>query len=89
MLCDYLEKYFSTPYYFSEIQKRVTGTAVRQLPGKDLSELLFPLPPIAEQLRVIKKIDSYIFCLNKIPNIFNKSAGDNVASRSDRNIKLR
>ena len=89
MLCDYLEKYFSTPYYFSEIQKRVTGTAVRQLPGKDLSELLFPLPPIAEQLRVIKKTDSYIFCLNKIPNIFNKSAGDNVASRSDRNIKLR
>jgi type I restriction enzyme, S subunit len=34
-----------------------TGTSVPQINNKDVSPLLFPLPPLAEQRRIVAKID--------------------------------
>jgi len=59
-MINYIEYCFNTPYIKSNIKQRTTGTAVRQLPAKDLGKILFPIPPINEQDRIIKKIDKIL-----------------------------
>ncbi len=57
---DYLKVYLSSPYYLKYIDSKVTGTAVRQLPAKELSNVLIPLPPLAEQKRIVAKIEQML-----------------------------
>ncbi len=57
---DYLRVYLSSPYYLRYIDAKVTGTAVRQLPAKELSNVLIPLPPLAEQKRIVTKIEELL-----------------------------
>ena len=57
---DYLKVYLSSPYYLRYIDSKVTGTAVRQLPAKELSNVLIPLPPFAEQKRIVAKIEELL-----------------------------
>lgn len=57
---DYLKVYLSSPYYLRYIDSKVTGTAVRQLPAKELSNVLIPLPPLAEQKRIVAKIEELL-----------------------------
>ena len=57
---DYLKVYLSSPYYLRYIDAKVTGTAVRQLPAKELSNVLIPLPSLAEQKRIVAKIEELL-----------------------------
>lgn len=57
---DYLYSVFSSPYYYRCIELKTTGTAVRQLPAKELGNILIPLPPLAEQKRIIAKIEELL-----------------------------
>ena len=57
---DYLYNVFSSPYYYRCIELKTTGTAVRQLPAKELGNILIPLPPLAEQKRIIAKIEELL-----------------------------
>ncbi len=59
-LCDYIFSYLSSPYYAKSIESKVTGTAVRQLPGKELGKLLIPLPPLAEQKRIVARLEELL-----------------------------
>lgn len=44
--------------YFSDVQKRVTGATRQRISRKNLGEILFPIPPIAEQQRIVAKLDA-------------------------------
>ena len=57
---DYLYSVFSSPYYYRCIELKTTGTAVRQLPAKELGNILIPLPPLAEQKRIVAKIEELL-----------------------------
>ena len=60
---DYLKVYLSSPYYLRYIDSKVTGTAVRQLPAKELSNVLIPLPPLPSKSESLLKSRNYCHCV--------------------------
>ena len=59
-LCHYLASFLASPFYLRYIDSKVTGTAVRQLPAKELGNVLIPLPPLAEQNRIVAKLEEIL-----------------------------
>lgn len=49
-------------YYFfvsaaKEIDAKASGTTFKEVSGQEVKKILFPLPPLAEQHRIVKKVD--------------------------------
>lgn len=59
-LCHYMASFLTSPFYLRYIDSKVTGTAVRQLPAKELGNVLIPLPPLAEQNRIVAKLEGIL-----------------------------
>ena len=53
----YLHNYFDSPLSYKQIQKYDNGTAQPNLSAADLGKFLIPLPPLAEQHRIVAKVD--------------------------------
>ncbi|UWR75808.1 restriction endonuclease subunit S [Phaeobacter inhibens] len=53
----YLWKFMQSPWYWKQITKVSKGTAQPGANASILSKLDFPLPPLAEQRRIVEKLD--------------------------------
>ena len=51
-----------------EILKMAYGGAQPNISGKMIENLIIPLPPLAEQCRIVKKIETYFAAFDKIKN---------------------
>ena len=65
-LFNYLKIYLSSPLYLMQINNRISGSAVAQMSAKDLSEFIIPLPPLAEQKRIVAKVEELMTLVNKL-----------------------
>ena len=54
-ILDYVYDVISSPYYIKILESKITGTAVRQLPAKEVARMLIPIPPLSEQQRIVEK----------------------------------
>lgn len=54
----YIEKYLNSPLYWSQVENKAAGTGKPNINGVSLSNLLIPIPPYKEQIRIINKINS-------------------------------
>ena len=65
-LFGYISSYFKSPDYTNYVESKVTGTAVRQMPAKEMGNLLIPLPPLAEQPRIVAKIEEIMPMIERL-----------------------
>ena len=58
VLPTYLNYYMQSPQYFSLVQEKVTGATRQRISRKNLGEVLVSIPPLAEQQRIVAKLDA-------------------------------
>lgn len=69
---EFLLLYLDSPLLFSEIKKYDNGTAQPNLAAKSLEQFLFPLPPIAEQKRIVAKIEELLPYIDRYEQAWSK-----------------
>lgn len=58
ILPSYLNYYMQSPQYLSSIQLKVTGATRQRISRKNLGEIPITFPPLAEQERIVAKLDA-------------------------------
>ena len=63
----YIHKYLSSPYFRADFDG-VSTTTINQITQNNLKERLLPLPPVAEQERIVKCLENLLpLCETLIP----------------------
>lgn len=57
-------------YYGPEIDSNASGTTFREVSGSIVERQLIPLPPLAEQKRIITKIDSIFTLIDQLSEVY-------------------
>ena len=65
-------------YYFllssaMEIDAAASGTTFKEVSGKDVKQIPFPLPPLAEQRRIVLKVENLLKKCSKLENHLKRS----------------
>ena len=68
----FLMMYLDTPLFYAEIRKHDNGTAQPNLAAKSLEQFLFPLPPLAEQKRIVDKIEELLPLIDRYEQAWSK-----------------
>jgi type I restriction enzyme S subunit len=58
--------YYGLPEYLNKINENTSSTTVKHLSSKSIGEIPFPLPPLAEQRRIVDKLDRLFAQLDTI-----------------------
>jgi len=57
---EYIKLFMGSPYYWSQLIDATSGTGQPNVNGQSLSNLIVPLPPLAEQHRIVAKIEELL-----------------------------
>jgi type I restriction enzyme, S subunit len=63
---DFLARYFKSPQYTSWVTSAGRGIGINNLARSDLDSLPIPLPPLAEQKRIVAKVDELMALCDKL-----------------------
>jgi len=66
LYASYLEMIFSSEYYRKHIRDKVKGTNINNIKSEYIEDLLIPFPPLAEQKRIVEKIEQLMKEIDKL-----------------------
>lgn len=58
--------YYFLKYAGKKIDQNASGTTFKEVSGKEMNQVLFPLPPLAEQKRIVSKVDELMALCDKL-----------------------
>ena len=64
-IVDYIKCIFNSEYYRNHIRTQVQGTNINNIKESHIAELAIPLPPFAEQKRIVAKIEELLPCIHR------------------------
>ena len=73
ILPTYLNYYMQSPQYLSLIQLKVTGATRQRISRKNLGEIPITFPPLAEQERIVAKLDAAFAKIDKVVAVTTKN----------------
>ena len=62
---NYLKQFFESPLFGSQLKDNTKGTGQPNVNAKSLKNLLIPLPPLTEQIKIVIKIEKIFNEVNK------------------------
>lgn len=62
----YVHLFFSSEFYRENIRNKVKGTNIYNIKGEYLEQMMFPLPPLKEQHRIVLKIEQLLNKINQL-----------------------
>lgn len=62
----YISYFFQTEQFHKQKRAYITGTKVRRISGNDLAKIRIPVPPLAEQARIVAILDKFDTLTNSI-----------------------
>lgn len=63
---DYLKVFMDSPLYWEQLKNFSMGTGQPNVNGQALSRLIIPLPPLAEQKRIVAKVEEFMKTIDKL-----------------------
>ena len=63
---EYLKLFMGSPCYWAQLTDAASGTGQPNVNGQSLSSLMVPLPPLAEQKRIVAKIEEVFAEIDKM-----------------------
>jgi type I restriction enzyme S subunit len=66
MVAGYLKAFLESPLYWSQLRQMSTGTGQPNVNGQALGRLKIPLPPLAEQKRIVAKVDELMALCDRL-----------------------
>lgn len=63
---EYVKLFMSSPCYWTQLTDAASGTGQPNVNGQSLSNLLVPFPPLAEQKRIVEKIEQLLKEIDKL-----------------------
>ena len=71
-IAPYLSWFLNSPFYWRQVEDKKAGTGQPNINGKSLANLLIPLPPLAEQKRIVAKIEELMPLVDRYERAFNE-----------------
>ena len=66
LIPSYMKYFMESPLYWEQLREGTIATAQPNCNGKTLAKMLIPLPPIAEQKRIVDKLDQLFLVCRKL-----------------------
>ena len=65
----YIKIFSGSPLYWLQITDKVKGTGQPNVNGQSLSNLILPLPPLAEQNRIVERLEKILPEIELLDNL--------------------
>ncbi|GAE88942.1 restriction endonuclease subunit S [Acetivibrio straminisolvens] len=72
----YIQNFIKSPLFFKQVNSSVSGTAYNALTIIKIKNLIFPLPPLNEQKRIVEKVDHLMDLCDKLEKNIEESKKD-------------